>query len=131
METGVLTAKEEGEARGRLVTLQESLSKSFKEQGFTLDLINGTLEEQLKLIEEANAKIAREFIVENYKDINDSKQRLLENDVLREREKLVDSKNKAIANGGSYQDKTIQEYAAEIEELDKKYGQVSKLLLQI
>lgn len=70
LATGTLTEQEAADAKSELLSIQESLSDSYGNQVSGIDLINGSLKEQIDLLDSVNRKQSRSFLNENKKGID-------------------------------------------------------------
>ena len=70
LASGTLTDQEAASAKSELLSIQESLSDSYGSQVAGIDLINGSLTEQIALLDQVSAKEAERFQNENEKGIN-------------------------------------------------------------
>lgn len=70
LSSGTLTEQEAAQAKSELVSIQESLTDSYGNQVQGIDLINGSLTEQLALLDQVSKKEAETFRNENKKGID-------------------------------------------------------------
>lgn len=70
LASGTLTEQEAADAKSELLSIQESLSESYGNQVSGLDLINGSLTEQIALLDQVNEKQSQSFLNENKKGID-------------------------------------------------------------
>ena len=70
LASGTLTDQEAASAKSELLSIQESLSDSYGSQVAGIDLVNGSLTEQIALLNKVSAKEAERFQNENEKGIN-------------------------------------------------------------
>ena len=67
LASGTLTEQEAASAKSELLSIQESLTDSYHSQVAGIDLINGSLEEQIALLDKVSQKEASQFQNENKK----------------------------------------------------------------
>lgn len=79
LATGTLTEQEAADAKSELLSIQESLSESYGNQVSGLDLINGSLTEQIALLDQVNEKQSQSFLNENKKGIDKAQKEMEEN----------------------------------------------------
>ena len=70
LDSGTLSEQEAASAKSELLSIQESLSDSYGSQVAGIDLVNGSLTEQIALLDKVSAKEAERFQNENEKGIN-------------------------------------------------------------
>lgn len=70
LESGTLSEQEAAQAKSELLSIQESLSESYGNQVEGIDLLNGSLTEQLALLDKVAQKEAEAFKNENKKGID-------------------------------------------------------------
>lgn len=70
LESGTLSEQEAAQAKSELLSIQESLSESYGNQVEGIDLLNGSLTEQLALLDKVTQKEAEVFKNENKKGID-------------------------------------------------------------
>ncbi len=70
LESGTLSEQEAAQAKSELLSIQESLSESYGNQVEGIDLLNGSLTEQLALLDKVAQKEAETFKNENKKGID-------------------------------------------------------------
>lgn len=70
LESGTLSEQEAAQAKSELLSIQESLSESYGNQVKGIDLLNGSLTEQLALLDKVAQKEAETFKNENKKGID-------------------------------------------------------------
>lgn len=70
LESGTLSEQEAAQAKSELLSIQESLSESYGNQVKGIDLLNGSLTEQLALLDKVAQKEAEAFKNENKKGID-------------------------------------------------------------
>ena len=69
LDSGTLSEQEAASAKSELLSMQESLSESYGSQVAGIDLINGSLTEQIALLDQVSQKQAEQFQNENKKGI--------------------------------------------------------------
>lgn len=79
LATGTLTEQEAADAKNELLSIQESLSESYGNQVSGLDLINGSLTEQIALLDQVNEKQSQSFLNENKKGIDKAQKEMEKN----------------------------------------------------
>ena len=70
LDSGTLSEQEAASAKSELLSIQESLSESYGSQVASIDLVNGSLTEQIALLDKVSAKEAERFQNENEKGID-------------------------------------------------------------
>lgn len=79
LASGTLTEQEAADAKSELLSIQESLSESYGNQVSGLDLINGSLTEQIALLDQVNEKQSQNFLNENKKGIDKAQKEMEKN----------------------------------------------------
>lgn len=79
LASGTLTEQEAADAKSELLSIQESLSESYGNQVRGLDLINGSLTEQIALLDQVNEKQSQSFLNENKKGIDKAQKEMEKN----------------------------------------------------
>lgn len=79
LATGTLTEQKAADAKSELLSIQESLSESYGNQVSGLDLINGSLTEQIALLDQVNEKQSQSFLNENKKGIDKAQKEMEKN----------------------------------------------------
>ena len=69
MDSGTLSEQEAASAKSELLSIQEALTESYGSQVAGIDLINGSLTEQIALLDQVSQKQAEQFQNENKKGI--------------------------------------------------------------
>lgn len=69
LDSGTLSEQEAASAKSELLSIQESLTDSYGSQVAGIDLVNGSLTEQIALLDQVSAKQAEQFQNENKKGI--------------------------------------------------------------
>lgn len=70
LSEGTLTEQEAADAKSELLSIQESLTDSYGDQVQGIDLINGSLEQQIELLDKVSQKQSENFLNENKKGID-------------------------------------------------------------
>lgn len=70
LASGTLTEQEAADAKSELLSIQESLTDSYGDQVQGIDLINGSLEQQIQLLDKISQKESENFLNENKKGID-------------------------------------------------------------
>ena len=70
LDSGTLSEQEAASAKSELLSIQESLTESYGNQVAGIDLINGSLTEQIDLLDKVSQKQAEQFQNENKKGID-------------------------------------------------------------
>lgn len=70
LDSGTLSEQEAASAKSELLSIQESLGESYGSQVAGIDLVNGSLTEQIALLDKVSAKEAERFQNENEKGID-------------------------------------------------------------
>lgn len=65
LDNGTLTEEEAYQAKSELLSIQESLTDSYGKQAEGIDLVNGSLEEQIALLSQMDTDSANKFLNEN------------------------------------------------------------------
>lgn len=76
LSSGTLTEQEAASAKSELLSIQESLTDSYHNQVAGIDLINGSLEEQIALLDKVSQKEASQFQNENKKGIEEAEKKV-------------------------------------------------------
>lgn len=76
LSSGTLTEEEAADAKNELLSIQESLSESYGKQVAGIDLINGSLTEQIALLGKVSEKQAEQFQNENKKGIKEAEKQI-------------------------------------------------------
>lgn len=79
LASGTLTEQEAADAKSELLSIQESLSDSYGNQVSGIDLINGSLTEQIALLDQVNEKQSQSFLNENKKGIDKAQKEMEKN----------------------------------------------------
>lgn len=79
LASGTLTEQEAADAKSELLSIQESLSDSYGNQVSGIDLINGSLKEQIDLLDSVNRKQSQNFLNENKKGIDKAQKEMEKN----------------------------------------------------
>lgn len=79
LASGTLTEQEAADAKSELLSIQESLSESYGNQVSGIDLINGSLTEQIALLDQVNEKQSQSFLNENKKGIDKAQKEMEKN----------------------------------------------------
>lgn len=111
LESGTLSEQEAAQAKSELLSIQESLSESYGNQVEGIDLLNGSLTEQLALLDKVAQKEAETFKNENKKGIDKART---------EMEKDRHTYLGQFTEDGSEQSKAIKK---SVEELQNTYGE--------
>ena len=110
LASGTLSEQEAAYAKSELLSIQESLSESYGSQVAGIDLVNGSLTEQIALLDQVSAKQAEQFQNENKKGIDKA---------TKEIEKDRHTYLGQFYDNGSEQSEAIKK---SIEDLQDKYG---------
>lgn len=110
LSSGTLTEQEAVDAKSELLSIQESLTDSYGSQVTGIDLVNGSLTEQIALLEQVSAKEAERFQNENKKGIEKA-----EKEVEKERHTYLGQ----FYDNGSEESEAIKK---SIKSLQDKYG---------
>ena len=70
LASGTLTEQEAADAKSELLSIQKSLTDSYGDQVQGIDLINGSLEQQIELLDKVSQKESENFLNENKKGID-------------------------------------------------------------
>ena len=111
LESGTLSEQEAAQAKSELLSIQESLSESYGNQVEGIDLLNGSLTEQLALLDKVAQKEAETFKNENKKGIDKART---------EMEKDRHTYLGQFTEDGSEQSKAIKK---SVEKLQDAYGE--------
>ena len=70
------TEEEKNEAKKELLEIQNQLAKKYDTEAEKLDLVNGKYEDQLKILKDIEKEKSKDYIENNYEDIEDAKKYL-------------------------------------------------------
>lgn len=70
LASGTLSEEEAYQAKSELLSIQQSLTESYGEQAQGIDLLNGSLDEQIAKVKELSVAQGEQFLNENQKGIN-------------------------------------------------------------
>ncbi len=76
LDSGTLSEQEAASAKSELLSIQESLTDSYGSQVAGIDLVNGSLTEQIALLDQVSAKQAEQFQNENKKGIKEAEKQI-------------------------------------------------------
>lgn len=76
LDSGTLSEQEAASAKSELLSIQEALTKSYGSQVAGIDLINGSLTEQIALLDQVSQKQAEQFQNENKKGIKEAEKQI-------------------------------------------------------
>lgn len=76
LESGTLTEQQAYDAKSELLSIQNELSESYEGQVDGIDLVNGSLEEQISLIRELTHSDAQRYLNENRKGIAEAEKQM-------------------------------------------------------
>lgn len=79
LASGTMTEQEAADAKSELLSIQGSLSDSYGNQVSGIDLINGSLKEQLDLLDSVNRKQSQHYLNENKKGIDKAQKEMEKN----------------------------------------------------
>lgn len=79
LDSGTLTEQEAANAKSELLSIQESLTESYGNQVAGIDLVNGSLTEQIALLDQVNKKQSQSFLNENKKGIDKAQKEMEKN----------------------------------------------------
>lgn len=79
LDSGTLSEQEAASAKSELLSIQESLTDSYGSQVAGIDLVNGSLTEQIALLDQVSTKQAEQFQNENKKGIEKAKKEIEKN----------------------------------------------------
>lgn len=79
LDNGTLSEEESYQAKEELLSIQQSLSESYGQQVAGIDLVNGSLKEQIGLLREASQAEADKFLNENRKGIAEAEKAMSAN----------------------------------------------------
>lgn len=111
LDSGTLSEQEAADAKNELLSIQESLSDSYGNQVSGIDLVNGSLEEQIELLDKLNRGQSQNYLNENRKGIEKAQKEM--------------EKNRRTYLGRFYDDGSEEAEAVKksIEKLQKTYGE--------
>lgn len=72
LDSGTLTQSEEYEARQQILDIQSQITEQYGQQASGIDLVNGSLQTQLALLQQISAENAKEILNENRKEYKDA-----------------------------------------------------------
>ena len=110
LDSGTLSEQEAASAKSELLSIQESLSESYGSQVAGIDLVNGSLTEQIALLDKVSAKEAERFQNENEKGIDKATK-----EIEKERHEYLGQ----FYDNGSQESEAIKK---SIKDLQDKYG---------
>lgn len=110
LDSGTLSEQEAYAAKSELLSIQEALTESYGEQASGIDLANGSLKEQIELINQLNQYDANKYLNENSSGIDEATKQME-----KKRTEFLGS----FFDSGDEESKAIQEA---ISESQKKYG---------
>lgn len=111
LDSGKLTEQEAYDAKSQLLDIQNQLSESYGSQVEGIDLVNGSLDEQIAKLKELNTAQSERFLHENVKGIKEAK---------RQMEKERHTYLGQFFDNNTDESKAIKE---SIEKLKNKYGE--------
>lgn len=111
LASGTLSEQEAAQAKSELLSIQESLTESYGNQVEGIDLLNGSLEQQISLLDQVSQKEAQRSLNENREGIEKAQ---------KEMEKDRYTFLGQFADDGSEQSKAIRK---SIEKLQEQYGE--------
>lgn len=76
LDSGTMTEEEAYQAKSELLSIQESLTDSYGKQAEGIDLVNGSLEEQINLLSQIDKDSANKFLNENKTGIDTAKKEM-------------------------------------------------------
>lgn len=79
LDSGTLTEQEAANAKSELLSIQKSLTESYGNQVAGIDLVNGSLTEQIALLDQVNEKQSQSFLNENKKGIDKAQKEMEKN----------------------------------------------------
>lgn len=79
LDSGTLSEEDAYQAKSELLSIQEALSESYGDQVKGIDLVNGSLREQIELIEQISKSEANEYLNENKKAIAKAEKEMTKN----------------------------------------------------
>ena len=111
LDSGTLSEQEAASAKSELLSIQESLTDSYGSQVAGIDLVNGSLTEQIALLDQVSAKQAEQFQNENKKGIEKA-----QDEIKKERHTYLGQ----FFDNGSEESEAIKKT---IKNLQNKYGE--------
>lgn len=79
LNSGTLTEQEAYQAKSDLFSIQQSLTDTYGEQAANIDLVNGSLEQQIALVNQLSQSDAEKFLNENIKGIEKAEEEMTKN----------------------------------------------------
>ena len=76
LDSGKLSEEEVYQTKSELLSIQESLTESYDEQAEKINLVNGSLQDQLDILSQLDKENANDFISENRIGINEAKRQM-------------------------------------------------------
>ena len=76
LDSGTLTEQEAYDAKSQLLDIQKQLSESYGSQAEGIDLVNGSLDEQIAKLKELNIAQSERFLNENQKGIEEAQRQM-------------------------------------------------------
>ena len=110
LDNGTLTEEEAYQAKSDLLEIQDSLTESYGNQAQGIDLVNGSLDQQISKLKELSTEESKRFLNENKKGIDEAEKQM--------------EKNRHTFLGQYFDDGTSQATAinAAVKKLQDKYG---------
>ncbi|MFR7388189.1 MAG: hypothetical protein ACLUTU_04210 [Blautia faecis] len=79
MDNGTLTEEEAYQAKSDLLEIQDSLTESYGNQAQGIDLVNGSLDQQISKLKELSTEESKRFLNENKKGIDEAEKQMEKN----------------------------------------------------
>ena len=110
LDNGTLTEEEAYQAKSDLLEIQDSLTESYGNQAQGIDLVNGSLDQQISKLKELSTEESKRFLNENKKGVEEAEKRM---------EKERHAYLGQYSDNGSEESNAINQAIAK---LKKKYG---------
>ena len=79
LDNGTLTEEEAYQAKSDLLEIQDSLTESYGNQAQGIDLVNGSLDQQISKLKELSTEESKRFLNENKKGIDEAEKQMEKN----------------------------------------------------
>lgn len=111
LDNGTLTEEEAYQAKSDLLEIQDSLTESYGNQAQGIDLVNGSLDQQISKLKELSTEESKRFLNENKKGVEEAEKQM--------------EKNRHTYLGQFYDDglEESNDIKASLQKLQKKYGE--------
>lgn len=76
LDNGTLTEEEAYQAKSDLLEIQDSLTESYGNQAQGIDLVNGSLDQQISKLKELSTEESKRFLNENKKGVEEAEKQM-------------------------------------------------------